>query len=92
MIKTALNKREIDLKRELNETEILQSLRNGEAEEDSIESLPRADGRTWWHRKRPSSPSSSLHAQAAFREDLEAEIDKAVGCGGASSVKDRARS
>ncbi|HOI74359.1 MAG TPA: GatB/YqeY domain-containing protein [Syntrophales bacterium] len=90
LIKTAMHNREIDLRRELNETEILQVL-SGMAKQrkDSIEQFAKG-GRMDLVAQEEAELAiiQSFMPQQLSREELEVEIDKAVGEAGASSVKD----
>ncbi len=90
LIKTAMHNREIDLKRDLNETELLQLL-SGMAKQrkDSIEQFAKG-GRTDLVAQEEAELAiiQSFMPQQLSRDEIEAEIDKAVGEVGASSVKD----
>lgn len=90
LIKTAMHNREIDLKRELNEPEILQLL-SGMVKQrrDSIEQFAKG-GRADLVAQEEAELAiiQSFMPQQLSREEIEAEIEKAVGEAGASSVKD----
>lgn len=90
LIKTAMHNREIDLKRELNEPELLQLL-SGMVKQrrDSIEQFAKG-GRADLVAQEEAELAiiQSYMPQQLSREEIEAEIDKAVGEAGALSVKD----
>lgn len=90
LIKTAMHNREIDLKRELNEPELLQLL-SGMVKQrrDSIEQFAKG-GRADLVAQEEAELAiiQSYMPKQLSREEIEAEIDKAVGEAGALSVKD----
>ncbi|PKN32747.1 MAG: glutamyl-tRNA amidotransferase [Deltaproteobacteria bacterium HGW-Deltaproteobacteria-19] len=90
LIKTAMHNREIDLKRDLNEPEILQLLSGMvKQRKDSIEQFAKG-GRADLVAQEEAELViiQSFMPQQLSREEVEAEIDKAVSEAGASSVKD----
>ncbi len=90
LIKTAMHNREIDLRRELNETEILQLLSGMvKQRKDSIEQFAKG-GRADLVAQEEAELAiiQSFMPQQLSREELETEIEKAVGEAGASSIKD----
>ncbi len=90
LIKTAMHNREIDLKRDLNEAEILQLLSGMvKQRKDSIEQFAKG-GRADLVAQEEAELViiQSFMPQQLSREEVEAEIDKAVSEAGASSVKD----
>ncbi len=90
LIKTAMHNREIDLKRDLNEPELLQLL-SGMVKQrrDSIEQFAKG-GRADLVAQEEAELAiiQSYMPQQLSREEIEAEIDKAVVEAGALSVKD----
>lgn len=90
LIKTALHNREIDLKRELNDTEFLQILSSMvKQRKDSIEQFARG-GRTDLVEKEEAE-LKIIHAfmpEQMSEEDILREIRKAIDETGALSVKD----
>lgn len=90
LIKTALHNREIDLKRELNDTEFLQTLSSMvKQRKDSIEQFARG-GRTDLVEKEEAE-LKIIHAfmpEQMSEEDILREIRKAIDETGALSVKD----
>jgi len=90
LIKTAMHNREIDLKRDLNEPELLLLL-SGMVKQrrDSIEQFAKG-GRADLVAQEEAELAivQSYMPQQLSREEIEAEIDKAVGEAGALSVKD----
>lgn len=90
MVKSALHNREIDLKRELNDTEVLQLLSSMvKQRKDSIEQFGRG-GREDLVEKEEQELQiiQSFMPQQLTEEALDAEIEKAIQEAKASSVKD----
>jgi uncharacterized protein YqeY len=90
MVKSALHNREIDLKRELNDTEVLQVLSSMvKQRKDSIEQFGRG-GREDLVEKEEQELQiiHSFMPQQLTEEALDAEIEKAIQEANASSVKD----
>jgi len=90
LIKTATHNREIDLKRELNEAEMLQLLSGMvKQRKDSIEQFAKG-GRTDLVAQEEAELAiiQAFMPQQLSREEVEAEIEKAVVEAGATSVKD----
>jgi uncharacterized protein YqeY len=90
MVKSALHNREIDLKRELNDTEVLQLLSSMvKQRKDSIEQFGRG-GREDLVEKEEQELQiiQSFMPQQLTEEALDAEIEKAIQEANASSVKD----
>lgn len=90
MLKAALHNKEIDLHRDLNETEVLQLLSSmAKQRKDSIEQFDRG-GREDLVKKEEQELQiiQSFMPQQLSGEALDAEIDKAILEVNASSVKD----
>jgi uncharacterized protein len=90
LIKTATHNREIDLKRELNEAEMLQLLSGMvKQRKDSIEQFAKG-GRTDLVAQEEAELAiiQAFMPQQLSREEVEAEIEKAVVEAGATSIKD----
>ncbi len=90
MIKTALHNREIDLKRDLNDTEMLQLLSSlVKQRNDSIDQFKKG-GRTDLVEKESAELAmfQGFMPEQMSEEDVEAEIVKAVAEVGATGVKD----
>lgn len=90
MIKTALHNREIDAKRDLNDTEILQVLSSiAKQRKESIEQF-KAGGRLDLVEQEEAELKTvqSFMPQQMSTEEIEAEVTKAIGEAGATSVKD----
>jgi len=93
MVKTALHNREIDLKRDLNETEMLQLLSSlAKQRNDSIDQFMKG-GRTDLVEKEQAELAiiqSFMPAQMS-EKDVEEEIGKAIAEVGATGIKDMGR-
>lgn len=90
MIKTALHNKEIDLKRELNETEMLQLLSSlAKQRNDSIEQFKKG-GRTDLVEKEEAELGiiQGFMPEQMSEKDVEEEIGKAIAEVGAAGVKD----
>ncbi len=90
MIKTALHNREIDAKRDLSDTEILQVLSSiAKQRKESIEQF-KAGGRLDLVEQEEAELKTvqSFMPQQMSAEEIEAEVTKAIGEAGATSVKD----
>jgi uncharacterized protein YqeY len=90
LIKTAMHNREIDLKRELNEAETLQILAGMvKQRKDSIEQFAKG-GRADLVAQEEAELKiiQAFMPQQLSKEEIEAEIEKAVAEAGAASVKD----
>lgn len=90
LIKTALHNREIDAKRDLNETEFLQMLSGMvKQRKDSIEQFAKG-GRTDLVEKEESELKviHEFMPEQMSDDAVDAEIDKAIKEAGASSAKD----
>jgi uncharacterized protein YqeY len=90
MIKTALHNREIDLKRELNDTEMLQLLSSlAKQRNDSIEQF-RKGGRTDLVEKEEAELAiiQGFMPEQMSEKDVEEEIGKAIAEVGAAGIKD----
>lgn len=90
MIKTALHNREIDLKRELNDTEMLQLLSSlAKQRNDSIEQFKKG-GRTDLVEKEEAELKiiQGFMPEQMSEADVSAEIDRAIADVGATGAKD----
>ncbi len=90
MIKTAMHNKEIDLKRELNEPEMLQLLSSlAKQRNDSIEQF-RKGGRADLVEKEEAELKiiQGFMPEQMSEKDVEAEIEKAIAEVGASGMKD----
>jgi uncharacterized protein YqeY len=90
LIKTAMHNREIDLRRELNEAETLQILAGMvKQRKDSIEQFAKG-GRADLVAQEEAELKiiQAFMPQQLSKEEIEAEIEKAVAEAGAASVKD----
>jgi hypothetical protein len=90
MIKTSLHNREIDAKRELNDTEILQVLSSiVKQRKDSIEQFKAGNRQDLVDKEEYElKVIQAFMPQQMSAEEVEAEVVKAIAEAGATSVKD----